>query len=184
VLLHEGRAVPGYCAASCGGSTTTPAELWGGRRDAAYSAVACRSCSWSPYFAWRRRVDESAVRRCLEALLERRLGAAVSIDFVRGRGGYVRRVVVEDGGRRLGVGGEAFRVALGRRLGWDAVPSPRYTASRVPGGYAFDGGGHGHGIGLCIAGAVAMARGGATRDEILARYFPKCSVARSPHTRD
>jgi hypothetical protein len=92
------------------------------------------------------------------------------------RDGFVRFLVIADGARRRLVDGERFRLAIGRRLGWDAIPSPRYSVSRVAGGFELVGSGHGHGIGLCVSGAVAMARGGAHRDTIIARYFPKCRV--------
>lgn len=47
------------------------------------------------------------------------------------------------------------------------------TALRV------DGAGFGHGVGLCQYGAESMARSGATKAAILARYYPQAVVLRS-----
>jgi stage II sporulation protein D len=64
-------------------------------------------------------------------------------------------------------------MAVERRLGWNSLPSPRFTIERVRERFRFSGGGFGHGIGLCVAGAVERAQLGASRDEILGAYFPK-----------
>jgi stage II sporulation protein D len=168
VLQFGGSVVPGYCSSCCGGSTTTPTALWGTKDSGAFTAVRCDSCAASPYFQWRRRVDDADVRAFS--------GSTEVVEFSKNRDGYVRYLVVSDGHRRQRVDGERFRLELGRRIGWDAIPSPRFSASRVAGGFELVGGGHGHGIGLCVRGAVAMARRGASRDAILTRYFPKCRV--------
>jgi SpoIID/LytB domain protein len=74
------------------------------------------------------------------------------------------------------VAGDAFRMAVGRALGWDTLPSPRFVVERDRGRFRFEGGGFGHGIGLCVAGTVERARRGAARDQILATYFPRARV--------
>jgi stage II sporulation protein D len=176
VLRYAGRTIAGYCTACCGGATATPGALWGGGDDG-YSGVTCTACSGSKYFRWRRTSSLSDVHASLEALLGRRVGAAAELAVVPGAGGWARWLTVRDGNRDARVGGEAFRMALGRRLGWDALPSSRFSLARAGGGYEFRGSGHGHGVGLCLAGAVARARAGATRGEILRHYFPRCEVA-------
>ena len=69
--------------------------------------------------------------------------------------------------------GEASRLNIGRRLGWDAVPSNNFTARSDAKGVVLEGTGQGHGIGLCQAGAKAMAQSGAGFREILAHYYPE-----------
>jgi SpoIID/LytB domain protein len=72
--------------------------------------------------------------------------------------------------------GEAGRLALCRKLGWNAVPSNNFTARDVKGEVQIDGVGQGHGIGLCQRGAQVMAISGSTYREILAHYFPKTKI--------
>ena len=67
---------------------------------------------------------------------------------------------------------EAGRLAIDRRLGWNAVPGNTYTMQTVNGEVVLEGAGQGHGIGLCQRGAKAMAEDGADYREILAHYFP------------
>jgi stage II sporulation protein D len=72
--------------------------------------------------------------------------------------------------------GEASRLDIDRRLGWDAVPSNNFIAHTNARGILLEGAGQGHGIGLCQRGAKAMARGGAGFRDILAHYYPNTTV--------
>ena len=71
---------------------------------------------------------------------------------------------------------EASRLAFDRRFGWSAVPSNDFVAKEEGGEIVLTGAGNGHGIGLCQAGAKAMAREGATFEEILKHYYPNTAV--------
>jgi stage II sporulation protein D len=72
--------------------------------------------------------------------------------------------------------GEDSRLAIDRRLGWDAVPSNNFVAHSDAQGVVLEGTGEGHGIGLCQAGAKAMAQSGATFREILDHYYPNTTL--------
>jgi peptidoglycan hydrolase-like amidase len=72
--------------------------------------------------------------------------------------------------------GEAGRLAVDRRLGWNTVPSNNFTARPAGGQTVLEGSGQGHGIGLCQRGAEAMAAGGANFRDILSHYLPNTSV--------
>ncbi len=72
--------------------------------------------------------------------------------------------------------GEAGRLAVDRRLGWNAVPSNNFTAREVGGEVVLQGVGQGHGIGLCQRGAKAMAREGQNFRQILDHYFSNTAV--------
>ena len=84
---------------------------------------------------------------------------------------WIRRVSPAEAGE-LRERGEASRLALDRRLGWDAVPSNNFIPHDDGQGVVLEGRGEGHGIGLCQAGARAMAEAGATFREILEHYYP------------
>lgn len=67
---------------------------------------------------------------------------------------------------------ERARIAVVRRLGWDAFPSNSYEVTINGDTATFTGAGEGHGMGLCQRGAVGLARQGASWRDILHRYFP------------
>jgi peptidoglycan hydrolase-like amidase len=73
--------------------------------------------------------------------------------------------------------GEAGRLSVGRRMGWNAVPSNNFSLRReTDGQVVLEGIGQGHGVGLCQRGARAMAENGATFREILEHYFPNTTI--------
>ena len=91
---------------------------------------------------------------------------------------WTRTVSREDAGL-LEAKGEAGRLAVDRRLGWNAVPSNNFTAHADGAGVQLEGKGQGHGMGLCQRGAAAMAAGGAGYRRILSHYFPNTEVVPS-----
>lgn len=95
---------------------------------------------------------------------------------------WTRRVSRQDAALLLGKG-EAGRLAVGRRLGWNAVPSNNFTVREENGEVILEGAGHGHGIGLCQRGAQAMAASGATFREILSHYFPNTNTTQAAAVR-
>lgn len=68
--------------------------------------------------------------------------------------------------------GENGRLQLGRRLGWDAVPSNDFEVHDHGQEVTLEGVGSGHGVGLCQRGARNMAEVGADFRAILDHYFP------------
>lgn len=71
---------------------------------------------------------------------------------------------------------ESARLKVVRQIGWGAVPSNDFVATKNGDQVVLRGVGNGHGIGLCQAGAKAMAESGATFQEILNHYYPNTSI--------
>ena len=88
---------------------------------------------------------------------------------------WTRKVSREDAALLL-ARGEAGRLTVDRRLGWNAVPSNTFTTRDEGAEVLLEGKGQGHGIGLCQRGAAAMAAGGAGFRRILSHYFPNTQV--------
>ena len=86
------------------------------------------------------------------------------------------RISVQEAARLIGKG-EAGRLAVNRRLGWNTVRSNNFTVQRKEGEVILEGIGEGHGIGLCQRGARAMAEGGANYHEIIGHYFPNTKLS-------
>jgi stage II sporulation protein D len=76
----------------------------------------------------------------------------------------------------LGQKSENARLAVGRKLGWSAVPGSDYQARLEGGEVVVRGRGAGHGAGLCQAGASDMAAHGAGFRQILEHYFPNTTL--------
>ena len=81
---------------------------------------------------------------------------------------------------RLRVSDESSRLELGRRLGWNAVPSSHFNVLKNGDQILLRGSGQGHGIGLCQAGAKAMAVEGASYQQILSHYYPNTTIIALP----
>lgn len=182
VLVRDGRIVAGYISACCGGRTTTPAALWGGADNGDYVEVTCNSCRASPYFAWTRRLRATSVAGALTDALGKGFRDDISLGAERGSAGWVKSIRITAGGQDIRVDGDEFRLTIGRRLGWDSLPSPNFSVSRERGVFIFRGAGFGHGLGLCLAGAVERARLGDSADAILRTYFPRATVESLPRT--
>ncbi len=179
VLMVNGDVLPGYCTASCGGRTVTPADVWGSRA-AGYASVRCAWCRTSAYYRWSRSLKVSDVNSATRALTGDRSQSDIDVYVAALRSGVAADVVVRSNGRETEVTGDAFRLSVGRRLGWDAIPSNKFQIERRRDFYVIRGSGYGHCIGLCLAGAVTLAREGRDARAIIATYFPGAGIAQLP----
>jgi len=84
--------------------------------------------------------------------------------------------VSQQDAERLARQGEAARLEIGRRKGWNAVPSNDFTVHDDGGQALLEGSGEGHGIGLCQRGARAMSESGADFRQILEHYYPNTTI--------
>lgn len=181
VLVRDGHIVTGFFSACCGGRTTTPARLWGIDDSGDFTSVECRWCRGTKYYSWTRTIAASSVASAVAD----RSGPPVRSDYSlradRDESGWVTSVhiVSSAGDRRMP--GDVFRTTIGRRLGWDALPSPNFKVERERGAFVFRGAGFGHGIGLCLEGAQRLAVAGQTGEAIVLHYFPAASVDTLPH---
>ena len=92
---------------------------------------------------------------------------------------WTRNVSREDAAL-LRLRGENGRLAIGRRRGWNAVPSNNFTAQEAGGEVTLSGVGQGHGVGLCQRGARGMAESGSDFRAILEHYFPNTRLVALP----
>jgi stage II sporulation protein D len=67
-------------------------------------------------------------------------------------------------------------LALGRRLGWDVLPSNNYELAESPEGLLMKGRGQGHGLGYCQKGGAGLAQKGLSPAAILRHYFPGTNI--------
>ena len=178
VLADGGRVVPGYFHACCGGSTATPAMVWGGDLHSHhFIPVACNLCRDSPHSTWRRQATPEDIVRALghdTAAGPWRLEIIHHPDSP-----YVAAINLSGPDGEDEFAADRFRLFVGRALGWNVVRSNAYGISLEEGRVVFEGAGFGHGVGLCQEGAKAAARAGWGWRRILRHYFPRCSLRRS-----
>jgi len=105
---------------------------------------------------------------------------AVTCDYCRSHPLRWRRRVSEADANKLLRQGEAARLEIDRRLGWDAIPSCSFITHTQNQDVVLDGTGQGHGVGLCQLGARAMAEAGASFREILDHFYPNTEIVRLP----
>jgi SpoIID/LytB domain protein len=159
-----------YYTASCGGQTEKPGQIWKGAADLPYlpsrSEVECRAAT-----RWTSEIPAAGLARALRSTGMK--GQEIRNLWVRSRTttGRAARIAVA-GFDPQEIDGEAFRLAVGRTLGWQLLKSTFFNVTRTAEGYRFDGHGHGHGVGLCVMGSARAAAAGATAESILAIYFP------------
>jgi stage II sporulation protein D len=182
VLRADGRIVPVFYSAECGGTLDEAAAVAG-------NAPWLRGMPWAqarPDPAggeepeWRTTIDAQALMSAL-----RRAGFRGStlgdLRVEANAAGRVRRVQLV-GLHPASLGIDEFRRLVGHDLGWNVVRSTRFEVARTAQGFALRGRGHGHGVGLCVLGASRLASAGRSVDEILALYFP--GLAAPPRPRE
>lgn len=171
-----GALAPAYFHSSCGGSTSTAANVFGSSEPS--SAVEDRVgtsgplCAASPHHRWRFEVSREELARALGIPAE---GPAFEV------------LRADSGGRALEVrtfgvplSGEAFHARVGRVLGYQTLKSLAVSAREVGGKVRFEGRGLGHGVGMCQYGATELERRGYKYEKILKHYFPERTIGESP----
>jgi len=163
VLRYDGRPIPAYYHQDCGGITEPRAPYLGQLRD---SFCVSRGRS-----KWSAELTSSDLRSALG------LTEIYGIEVVeRTSSGRAQRLRITGSGSRM-IDAEAFRLAIGRTLGWNKIRSDLYELRRSGDHFIFEGAGAGHGIGLCQTGAAVMGERGYTYKEILAYYYPNTTLA-------
>lgn len=170
VLAMGGRVIAAPFHAACGGRTARPAEVWDDEETPDLPSVVDDACQGSAGAAWTYRMPRGDVAT---------LGTALGLDEARFFEVYGRtsddRVsmvrFVAPGGKTLVVRGFEFRREASKLWGAAAIRSTAFHVEENRAEYVFSGHGTGHGAGLCQRGAIARARRGETRDQILALYY-------------
>lgn len=183
MLYYQGKVVPGFFTAACGGMTALPSESWQGDLTpqlASYRRVKCDYCQSDRFFRWQRKVDRHRLGVALQKLLPFRAGEEWELRIGRHtKEGFVLSMEASQQGRHIEIAIDKFRHAIGTKLGWNLVLSNAFEVTPQGGDMLFKGRGFGHNLGLCMAGAVTQARTGRDGYEILRYYYPSLKVSRT-----
>ena len=170
VLVRDGQLAMAPFTACCGGAPLPAAWIWPGAADTG-PVRPCDRCRENPDAVWTADVAGPDFLSQIGSTLGGLAPAWIRVEEPPGRSPVV--VLTGDyGARRIPV--EEFRIACGRTFGWNLIRSNRFQVRPDGNRLRFTGRGFGHNAGLCLAGAVAMARAGASADTILDYYFWGC----------
>lgn len=181
-LSYQGLPIEGHYSAVCGGISITPSMVWGGSGRYPYRQITCRWCRASRFARWARSAGVSDILTAVSQATGTMLSEAAEFrPEIDQPGGFVKSVTIVDGDRRSSLGVDAFRRAIGLRLGWNTVLSPTFTIERRESKFIFRGRGFGSQVGLCEAGAFAQARAGRGYRQILKYYYPQAEIGLLTH---
>ena len=198
VLIWDGRVVPAYYSASCGGLPASAPDAIGRNPVNRISPLVVDPfhkrergcCETSPHANWTVQVDSRQLLAALRAIgrdggpkslrnLDRVRGIEVVERNPVGRPTSYRIRSVQD----VQVGAETLKSALNSvrssSRGEERLKSSCIEFVSTARGFQAEGRGFGHGVGLCQYGARTMGDSGATYAEILARYYPNCELSQA-----
>ncbi len=174
ILIFEGKVLPAYFHATCGGHTEDAAELWPKQVLAPLKGVRCIYCRQSPHYFWKRNVVLKEIQAKLNAkgysigLIE-----DIMITSRNDSDRILSLTITDRAGKQIAISGKDFREILGPNF----IRSNNYYI--VMQGYYCDflGKGWGHGVGMCQWGAQGMSAQGLSYDKILEFYYPGATIA-------
>lgn len=174
VLLLGGIGLkPAFFHSACGGHTSKTSDVFGEGAEGVGPGVSDTGkdgplCKDTPDFKWSFEVERLDLAKSLGLAPE-----GHAFETLR-RDAAGRVLELKAFGKRYR--GNEFQSQMGKLFGWQSIRSMKVTAEEVESVIRFNGVGYGHGVGLCQQGAKAMASKGATRKQILQKYFPDCQV--------
>lgn len=165
ILTWQGETIKAFFHSTCGGRSHTPREVWGEDTVYPYRPVKCPYCAKAERFNWSAKIKKVDL---LSVFLPEETGE-ITLAWEG------NKIEVSRNNAHLLLAREEFRLAIGRKLGWNLIFSPWFDFTDMGDSYEFKGRGFGHGVGLCEEGAMQMARKGFSWRAILSFYFPSAS---------
>ena len=168
VLVFEGKILPAYFHATCGGMTEDAHELWDMDLPP-LKGVPCQFCQDSPHMHWKRNFRLQDIQQALNKH-GYKIGLIKDLSVVdRDRSGRINNLkIIDRNEQELVIKGKDFREAIGP----NDLKSNKFEIEMK--GYYVDfiGSGWGHGVGLCQWGARGMASQQFNYKQIVAYYYP------------
>jgi stage II sporulation protein D len=178
LLWFRGSLAESYYHRHCGGATEAADVAWPSRgKSRPYlKQMTDTFCTTRGRNEWHSTISKNDLQR---ALLAARLWQERNLKNVevvrRTTSGRVARLRIRGTVQQM-ISADAFRLAVGRALGWEKIRSDLYEVREAGENLIFDGRGAGHGVGLCQLGAVQMAADGRGYRQILNHYYPGTEV--------
>ena len=170
LMTKNGKIVPAFYHAKCGGRTLTPKKVWGDYTEG-YKSRKCSFCYGHGKKNWSSKVSKERI-----------------ISFIKGKKkknkkikGVLRLVPnkFEDSKMRYYIGDDLFvidKVSLRKAFGRKVFPSHYFWGKVTKKSLSFKGRGRGHGVGMCQLGALHLAQKGWSYKKILKYYYPNLVI--------
>ena len=171
VIVFEGKIIPAYFHATCGGHTEDASLLWK-INIPPLKGVVCGFCKDSPHFNWHEVIFTGDLR---QDLVDAGYHIGVIKNIIptgRDESGRIRDLLIINKKNDLIISAKDFRNIIGPNL----IRSTNFNVSVIGTDAVFEGIGWGHGVGLCQWGAYFMAKNGSTAEQIIRYYYPKTDV--------
>jgi stage II sporulation protein D len=172
VITFQGKVIPAYFHATCGGHTEDSSMLWNINL-APLKGVACGFCKESPHFNWHYVFS-------LDELAEKLNSAGYKIKDIKDivilgkdNSGRITDLNFISSKKELKISAKDFRMSAGPNI----IRSTNFSVKVVENDAVFEGIGWGHGVGLCQWGAYFMAKQGSSAEEILKYYYPGTQIS-------
>jgi stage II sporulation protein D len=173
-LYRDNGIVPAFFHSSCGGRTSSAADIWGMPHPSLVS-VECGLCSDSPRFRWELSLATGEVVGAIRSLFPSARAIRSFGIHRRTEDGRVLILFIETGEGRTLVDAGDFR----KVIGYQKLLSTRFSLAVSGDRVIFRGAGYGHGVGLCQWGARGGALRGMTYRQILAKYYLGAEIKRA-----
>lgn len=161
ILTFEGKPIEALYHSTCGGKTELAEEVFS--KSYPYLKSVESNCETSPYWIWERKILFSEIEKALSINGVK----DITIKSYTATG----RVKELDISAQTGI--QTMKASeLRKILGWQKLPSTKFTLARENGSIILEGQGYGHGVGLCQWSALEMAKKGKTYKEILSFFYP------------
>jgi len=171
VLFYNGKIIPAYFHATCGGHTEDADILWNINL-APLKGVVCLYCKESPHYNWHYDLP-------LKEIAKKLSDAGFKIHDIKNiriegkdKSGRITNLIITTEEGDVKVPAKDFRGIIGPNI----INSTNFSVSIAGKDMVFEGIGWGHGVGLCQWGAYFMAKEGYSADRILKYYYPGTNV--------
>lgn len=171
IITYQGKAIPAYFHACCGGHTEDASILWKINLPP-LKGVPCGFCKESPHFNWHYVLTFGEIQEKLADAGYKIKNIKDIVVMGHDKSGRVTSLNLIAKNKELKISAKDFRNAIGPNI----IKSTNFTASIVKDDVIFEGLGWGHGVGLCQWGAYFMAKQDYTAEVILRYYYPGTNV--------
>ena len=173
IVTYQGQVFPTFYHSTCGGLTEHARVMGPFNLRPLRGGIVCTFCSASPFYRWQRRLTRADVGWALRNSPHGSVGTVSDVQVTRRAAtGRVEQVTVTGSQRVLRLTGVDARALFG----FDRIRSLAFSITPLGEAFLLDGHGWGHGVGLCQWGAAELARRGFSAPEILALYYPGCTL--------
>lgn len=172
VLTYQGKILPAFYHATCGGHTEDASVLWNINIEP-LKGLPCNFCRESPHFSWHSVLTQKEVKDTLVKAGYQLSNISDILIMERDKSWRITNLKIVTDKKEIKISAKDFRNIVGP----DIIRSTNFEVKVVDDDLVFEGSGWGHGVGLCQWGAYFMAKEGYDYKKILEYYYPGAEIS-------